>query len=260
MACVRCAAILLGCLLLPVPAPAQQPPKRDPNAVQLLQQAFVALEGLQKNSVSDVRVEGTLSSPSAPDQIIGTFVAKARGTDLSVETVRNGEQMAFRSLNGLGSIRAKGKIKPLPPYNTHGLSLDILPLFARWTEFLQANASVHLVGQVNVDGAACHLVRVESEDTADPLYKNDHRKTDVFIDASTGLIAAIRYQATRGRFNTDQVSIENRFSEYRPFGTLLVPTKVKRYIMERAMVVIHVQAVQFNNGFTDAEFWNEGRP
>lgn len=252
----RSFAIFLASFLLTVSAAAQQPPPRDPQAVQLLQQVFMTMDGSQMSFPADVRVEGTLALPDVPDSVVGTFIAKARGKDISLETVRDGEQTIFRSLSGLGSIRAKGKIKPLPPYNTHGLSLDILPALARWTDFLLGTTSVQMVGRVNLDGIACYLVRVESEDMVDPLYKNDHGKTDVFLEAGTGLLAAIRYWRTQGPFSTDKVEIENRFAQYREFSGLLMPTQIRRYRNGQPILLIHVLSVSLNTGLTDADFRN----
>lgn len=234
---------------------AAQPP-RDPQAVQLLTQAHAAMGGLRLASITDVRTQGTLASPSRPDVVIGTFVAKARRADFSMDTIRNGEQKSYRVLNSEGSFRSRGKTKRLPPYNTSGLSLDFLPLFSRWTDFLKPTTAVRPVQTANLDGLPCYLIRVEAAEAPEPVLKNEHGKVDAFLAVNTGLVVAIRFRATQGPYPTDQITIETRFANFQDFGGILLPTTVTRYIDGKPMLILYVRSVQFNNGFSDADFKN----
>ena len=77
-------------LLFSASLAAQQPPQRDPQGLQLVNQAYVAMGGPLKTKVTDVRVEGTLALASAPDSGVGTFVTKVRGLDISVDILLTG--------------------------------------------------------------------------------------------------------------------------------------------------------------------------
>jgi hypothetical protein len=72
--------------------------------------------GAQKASIADITVEGTLALPTAPSVSIGTFIAKARGFDFSMETDLNGHQTIFSVLSDKGSVLVDGKLD-LPPEN-----------------------------------------------------------------------------------------------------------------------------------------------
>ncbi|MBI3670927.1 MAG: hypothetical protein HY237_14245 [Acidobacteria bacterium] len=238
---------------------AAQQPQRDPQALQILYQSFVAMGGLRKAQIVDVRVEGTLASPSAPDAVIGTFVAKARGSDISTETNRSGELRSYRVLQGFGSVRTKNGIKPLPPYDTRGLTLDILPLFAKWAEFLQSDVVVRPPRLTAVDGRACFAIAVENKnekDAENEATRNEHGKVEVLVDTVTGLAAAMRYRATLGPHSSDRAYVENTFADYRDFGGVLLPTKITRSVSGNPVLIINVNSVQFNNGFADSDFKN----
>ena len=252
----RPASLLVCSLLIPGSVAAQPPPRRDPQAVQLLTQAHAAMGGLRLPSITDVRAQGTLASRSRPDVVIGTFVAKARHADFSMDTIRNGEQKSYRVLNSEGSFRSKGKTKRLPPYNTSGLTLDFLPLFSRWTDFLNPTTAVRPVQTANLDGLPCYLIRVEAAEARQPIMRNNHGKVDVFLAVNTGLVVAIRFRATQGPYPTDQITIENRFADYQEFGGILLPTTVTRYIDGKPMLILRLGTVQLNNGFSDADFKN----
>ena len=134
--------------------------------------------------------------------------------------------------------------------------MDILPLFSRWTEFLQATTSISTPQPTDVDGLPCYLVHVESQDAFQGFWKNDHGKSDVLVDPRTGLVAGIRYHATQGQYATDSVTVENYFTEYHTFSGILVPTRITRYLHGQPVLVLHVKSVQFNNGFGDSDFHN----
>ena len=233
----------------------QSPPQRDPVALQLLNQAFLLMGGPRKAQVADVRVEGTLALPSAPDLAAGTFLAKARGWDISIDTVRGADRTSYRILGGRGSLRRNGDLKWLPPHNTGGTSLDSLPLFSRWTDFLSPNATITSPQLVTLDGLLCQLIHFAAQDTGRD-FMNEHGKVDVLLDSNTGLVAAIRYRVSAGPHVGDQVQIENRFANYQDFGGFLLPTRITRYIFGRPSILLRVTAVRFNNGFSDADFQN----
>jgi len=249
--------VFITCLIVPVRA--QETLQRDPHAVQILTQSSLLMGGAQKGAVVDIRVEGTLANPGAPDTPIGTFVASARGHDFAVDMTQQGEVNSYRVINGKGSVKRKDGIKPLRPYQTSGLSLDILPLFARWSEFADAKAQVGRVETITLDGVRCHRVLVTNETTSeDSIRNNEHDKQEVLIDETSGLVAAIRYTATQGPYVQDKVLIENRFSQYRFFGGFLLPSRITRYISGEPRVVLQVGSVRFNAGLTDQDFQNRG--
>lgn len=248
----RLSVILLAGFLT---ATAQQAP-RDAQALQLLSQSFLAMGGDRIASMHDVKVEGALVSPSFPEVVHGTFVAKARGRDFIFESTANGNQRSYRLLNGEGSFRFNNGVTPLMPYNTNGLGFDILPILSRWTEFLREATAILPPESVEVDGIPGYLIRVESQEETERFKRNDHGKTDVVLDASTGLVLAIRYHATQSPYASDRIAIENRFSDYQSFGGFLFPTRITRYIGARPVLVLRIESVQFNNGFTDLDFRN----
>lgn len=237
----------------------QQPsvlPTKDPQAVQLLSTALAAIGGERQSSLVDVRIEGTLGSPSAPDVIIGTFVAKARGADWSLETARGSTATSFRVLNGVGSIRRNGSTKPLEWPVTQGLALDIFPLFGRWTEFNDPSSMVEQEAPIVVNGVSCVTIRVRSGGShVASSRKDSHGDVHVALDRNSGLLASVRYKAIiDGMLHT--VQIENRYQDYQILGGILVPTSITRYVGGHAVVIFRVTSLSISNGFTDTEFRN----
>lgn len=249
---------VVAVLSLPLGCPGQQAPVRDPQAVTLLTTAYVKLGGQTSSKLADVTLSGWLASPDSPDASVGSFVAKARGSDFSVETTwHSGKHSKFCVLKGRGSVRTDGKMRPLPPHNTNGLTLDIFLLFGRWTDFLGSEVTVRSEGEIALDGASYQLVRVESnQPSQDPRQINDYGKSDVVIDPRTGLIASIRYAASYGIFFSSRIHVENRFDDYRVLSGMLVPRKITRYLNGQPQFVLHVESVVINAGQTDADFHN----
>jgi hypothetical protein len=238
------------------PPPLTPSPQRDAQSIQSLNSAYQAIGGGQRTGIPDVLLQGTLASPGTPDTAIGSFVAKARGLDFSMETTANGHHTIYRVRNGLGSINIDGRTKGLAPNKTLGLSLDIFPLFTRWTEFTQTGVSVQSVGLTSLDGTSCNLIHVESPDLTNDFSANDHGKVDVCVDAASGLVDSIQYRATQGPYSISKLTIQIRYSDYQQFGGILVPTKITRYIEGKPRIVLRVSQVQFKNGFTDSDFKN----
>lgn len=251
-------AFVLMCVLLVGSRLGAQQVERDPKAIQLLANALNTMGGAQKAGLADVRVEGTLRSASAPDEIIGTFVAKVRGEDWAVETTMGGRTSKYRVLNGAGTLHDGNSAKFFHPSITSGTRLDIFPLFQRWTEFDQPGSSATIVGPTTLDGATCTEIHVHSGTSKpDPARTNQHNEIDVLVDSNTGLISAIRYKAMLGMPNPHPMKVESRFARYEQLGGLLVPTRITRYLDDRPLMVFQVTSVQINNGFTDHDFRNQ---
>jgi hypothetical protein len=253
MKAFRGLSLSIVALVVSVPIAAQQAPQRDPQAVALLTQAYLNMGGARRVGIVDIRATGRVFSPNDIANPVGTFEARLRGKDFSMETTLNGSQFRYRVLNGRGSASRNGQVKPLPPYNTMGLGLDILPLFARWTEFAQGAAAVAAPTTTQVGGFATYSIRV---DLGDSGTLNDHGRIEVLIDRASGLVVAMRYQATLGPYVNYKTAVENRFANYKDFGGILLPTQVTRYINGQPRLVFEINQVQANNGFTDIAFRN----
>ncbi len=249
----RPASLLLCGLTFSGTVAAQQAPQRDPQAVAVLTQAYMNMGGARRAEITDIRATGRVFSPNDTVNPVGIFEAKQRGRDFSMETTLNGSQFRYRVLNGSGSASKNGQVRPLPPYNTTGLSLDILPLFARWTEFIQGTAAIAAPTNTQVGGIDCYSVRV---DLVDPRALNDHGKLEILIGQASRVVVAMRYLATLGPYMNYKTSVENRFANYRDFGGILLPTHVTRYMNGQSRLIFQIEQVQTNNGFTDIDFRN----
>jgi hypothetical protein len=253
----RPACLFLSLLVLANLATAQDLPPRDSQAIRVLQQSLGAMGGKISARSVDVRLEGTIAAPDPSRTGTGLFVAKVRGRDFSFETTRVGDTTAYRVFKGAGSIRARDKTKRLPPPNTQELTFDLIPTLSAWTDFENERVAVHPLETEILEGVPCLRIRVEgSRPSASANSPSDDRTTEVLIDPSTGLVAAIRYRAPQGPYVNDRVAIENRFSDYRNFDGVLLPTKITRYLNGVPGAILVIQSVRFNNGFSDTDFQN----
>jgi len=252
-------ALMLFAAILAVPSPgvAQDVPRRDPQAVQILAGSFAAMGGAQRSVIADLRVEGTLSLPGDPTKVVGSFVLKVRGSDFAVDSLLNGKENRYRVLKGKGSVKRDNVIKPLAPYQTEGLTADVLPLFGRLGDFEKDTARVEPPEAADFNGTPCIRLRVRSaEQTQDSPWKNEHGSMEALVDQTSGLVLSLRYTATQGPYAQDKVNIENRFSEYRIFSGLFLPTRIVRYFNDEPRLVLRIQTIQVNNGLTDRDFHN----
>jgi hypothetical protein len=252
--------VWISSLLIPVQlwtqqaAPSAQS-QRDPVAVQLLNQAFTLMGGERFAQIKDLRIDGTISGPDGTD--VGTFLAKARGADWSLETVRGSDTTSFRVLNDKGTALINGSRKTLQSSITAGLPLDIVPLLGRWTDFRNAQSRVRVVGSELVDGAQCTQLHVLSPLSSPDLGKsNRHGEVDVFLNPISGVVSAVRYEAKLGMPSPRSVKVETRFADYKQFDGIVLPTQMARYVGGRLILFFHVKTVQLNQGFSDADFQN----
>lgn len=227
---------------------------RSEQGLALLRSTQGSLRSSGVAAIADVSVEGTIT---LADGSTGTFIAKARGSDYSFETNRGGERSAYRVLKGVGSAKHGDKMKHLQPHNTIGLKLDLIPHLGDWNSFESTAAQVSDPTNVELGGRPGYEVTVVApQTTAGARYKTDRNKIRVVIDAESGELLAIKFRATQGPYQTDQVDLEQRFSGYREVGGLVVPTKVSKYRDGKLIAELTVNSVRVNVGLTDADFSN----
>jgi len=252
-------ATLLLLSVVPVSLLAQQSaqtapaPTRDPQAVAILHQALASMGETAKTGTQDIQVTGKVFNPGDTTTQRGVFTAKLRGLDFTMDMTRDGVRSTYSVLGNHGFIRRDGKVKPLPSFNTAGLSLDILPIFARWSEFTRDNTEVQAVTTAQIDGRACYVIHV---DVQSPGNMNQHGKIEVSVDQATLLILAIRYRASESAFANGKLAVENHYANYQNFGGLMLPTRVTRSLNGQPTVVLQIEAAQTNNGFKDSDFSN----
>lgn len=255
MKSLRC--FLFALVFFPAFVSSQAQPRRDAQAIQLLQRALAQIGGDQKAAVRDLKIEGTIASARTPDKPTGTFVAKGRGDDFSFETTRAGVTTGYRVLMGRGSFQAAGKTTSLQPFNTSGLGLDVLPLFSRWTDFVRAETKVDSPVPVQFRGAPHLLIHVSVDPTdKSEIAANNHHEFDLILDPVTGLVAALRFKGSFGPYSGDRLEVENQFADYRTVGGFLMPTRITRLLNGHPMVVLTITSVKLNNGFADPDFGN----
>lgn len=235
------------------PTTSPQAVQRDPEALRLLSQSYQRMGGANRSSIVDITARGQIFRPGNAAEPIGTFVGKVRGKDFSMEVTPNGQVTKYAVLNGSGSVMKNGEVRVLANYNTEGLGLDILPLFARWTEFGASDAAVGPPAATQVDGAPCFEIHIvlSSQNAL-----NDHNKIVVLIDQTSGLVSSIKYSMTLGPHAQDKVPVENRFFEYQSFGQILVPIRITRYVNGMASAVLKIGDLRSNNGLADSDFRN----
>jgi hypothetical protein len=229
------------------------PPPQDTQALQILNQAQANMGVAREPGIGDIRVTGRLFLPNDRSQSIGTFDAKLRGKDFSMEITTSGKQSRYRVLNGKGSFSKDGKVKPLASYNTMGLSPDILPLFAWWTDSPIGTATIAAPTNAQVEGVAAYLIHI---DLGDRDIRSNRGKIDVFVDQGSGLIVSVQTTAVLGIYKNYGTLVESRFAEYKNFGGLLLPTRITRYLNGRAGLSFQIDQVNVNTGLADVDFRN----
>lgn len=232
------------------------PPVRDPQAIAILKQSFTAMGGPYAAKTQDFQLQGTLAEFETPSEPIGSFIAKSRGFDFSMEVTIGSNTSNYRVWKGIGSTVSNGTKKALPFHTTAGLKLDLIPIFYRWTEFLNSSAAVRYLGETSLEGKTYYLIEVESPPDTAPHHQNELGKTDVLIDETSFLVAAIRYSASDGFFPSARLQKETRYRDYSDQDGVLVPKTIVKCIGGQPVRVLRVASVQFDNGFPNSDFRN----
>jgi hypothetical protein len=255
--------LLLFVLLLGNPGLAQTPTlTSDPQAVLLLQSAFVKLAGPQ--AISDVTLTGTATRTAGSDNESGSVTLKALAAgqsrmDLSLTAGQRSEVRGGTGGQPGGAWSdPTGAVHQMANHNLWTPSAWFFPAFTG-AQFLSNSAYVlTYVGQEIREGATVAHLRASIPPTGTPdattLLIQNLTQTEIYLDSSTSLPVAITFNTHPDKDAGLNIPAEVRFSDFRSQNGAQVPFHVQEYVQYGLVLDLQIQTVTLNGGVPASAF------
>jgi hypothetical protein len=240
----------------------QLPANRDPQAVTLLQNAYVALGGTTQALPTSFSASGThtdflsASAASYAVRLTAMGIDKVRWeTDLpggTVTSIIRGRRGWTTDADGTTALSISQVV---------GQGVENLPLLAlaKWAN--TPNVLVSLADTESVDAtSAYHLILTESRN---PVAQADSdsekilravKRMDLYIDQKTNLPIRLRYYEHFHDWRRS-VPIDLVFSDFRSVGGLFFPFTLSRYRGGQLASQTKIESATLNVSATDDLFW-----
>ncbi len=256
----RPAALLVSVLLLTPGLAAQQPPRRDPQAVSVLVQCLNAGGGVGAiSAVQDFIAAGTITYYWAWKEVSGTVTVRGRVYDQFRldATIPQGTRSLAVS-RGVGFLReVNGTIFPFHSLN----AVNVKTLSFPFSEILEAlngpTIDISYSGLVEVLGRQVHRIRAQRRPTsgADLGGILTRLKTkDYFVDPATLLVVKTEHIFYPKKALSEGLPYEVYFSDYRLVNGVLTPFSITEKVGGQRTWTIQLSSIRFNAGLTDGDF------
>ncbi len=255
----------LGCIVLfsflSFSLSAQQSPASNPQAIALLQKAWSALSGGQ--ALKDVTLSGTARRIAGADDETGTVVFKATANDSGELALSfpSGARNEVRTITNDGLVGSwTGPDGVAHPVSLHNLITDWgwFPAFTVSGLNSAENSLLMFVAQETRDGQSVLHVTASQQfpslpgDVASLIQHLSD--TDIFLNASTSLPAAITFNTHPDNNAIVDIPIEIRFSGYRLVNGAQIPFHVQKFLNNGLVLDLQFDSAALNTGLTASQF------
>ena len=251
--------IFIACLLVATPSLllARNPPASDPQALLYAAQALNAMTGGM--SLNDVTLTGSVTWDGTDT---GTATLQALGTgesriDVVFATGTRSDIRDAQTSLSLGQWRSPNNTSG--KYASHNCWTDAVWFFPPLSS-LGAGSNVVLtyVGQESRNGVAVQHIQsyVYQSDWPTGVTPTPQQLStmDFFLDATTLLPLAITFNTHPDNDANTSLAVEVDFSNYQAFGSVAVPSRIKRYQQGNLFVDLTVSGASFNTGLQLSTF------
>jgi len=237
-------------------------PQSSPQALSLLHQSLARLAGGQ--SITDITLSGTARRIVGPDDETGTATIKELATGESRLGLEfpSGSRTEVRTSSASGpsgSWVGPDGISHLIPQHSLMTGASWFPLFTVGRVLDSEHTLSYVNSETKNNQTVEHLAtfRKPGFDGAPPdLLELFQRLTrvDVFLDSTSYLPAAIRYNIHPDNDSNSDISIEIHFYDYQKISGTPVPMHIQQYVNNALALDINIQNATFNSGLTSATF------
>jgi hypothetical protein len=252
----RPACFFLTLLVLVNVAAFEDQPRRDPQAVAVLQQAVAVLGGEAAYAqVRDAVTTGMIGAAPGSSARTGSFVWKVAGEEFRREFRSGSSEAVTVSGSGSPTHTRDGKSKRIayhvvlasPPLHLPGLVL--------YRQLASREYSMKFIGTETVAGrAAVHIQTCLERTEVSTLITVQ----EWFFDAATGLPLRVEFRIPDTKIASDYIEAAAEFSDFRAVNGLLLPFRITSYHDKQLWTVAQVGSVAVNAGVNPAEFAAQG--
>jgi hypothetical protein len=241
---------------------AQYATSTSPQALQLLQQALTALSG--SITTNDVTLSGTAHYIAGSDDETGTSTLKAIATgagriDLNLPSGPRSEVRTVTAGSPAGTWSG-------PDRASHSIASHNLLTEPAWffPSFLVAHGvapsgyAATYIGHETLNGQTVEHVTISHASVVQITLGAttlDHlSQTDLFLDSTTFLPAAIAFNIHPDNNALLDIPIHVRFSDYRSVNGTKVPFHVEKYLNNGLILDLQFQSAAINSGLSLTTF------
>ncbi len=233
------------------PAQTQEAPTRDPQALSVLTQALQVAGATTMQTVQSFTAAGTITYHWAGKEVKGTVLIHGKGAEeFSLQASLSKENRTLAVTRGHGAIQEiDGTTTDVQHFNAINQAGATLPLVRILAALGNPSTSAWYEGLADVEGRPAHLIRLVTKDDEVPDPEDRFkalRTLEVFVDASTGLVAKTQDTIHADRDMSDQYSRELFFSDYRLADGVLTPFAIRERFGGQLTWSLQLDSVTFS--------------
>jgi hypothetical protein len=254
-------AVILSISVL-FPATAQQPAPASPQPAQLLQSALTALSA--NSAVTDVTLSGTTHYIAGSDDETGTATLKAlAGGSSRVDLNLSGGTRTEIDTSASGTPAGTWSGPDGIPHDIafHNLLTEpawFFPTFLVLRGLSPSGFTATYVRHETVNGQNVeHLAISQTSTIQFPAFTPSFvhlAQTDLFLDSTTFLPAAIAFNIHPDNNALLDIPVEVQFSDYRSVNGAQVPFHVQKFLNNGLVLDVQLQTVAINSGLSASDF------
>ena len=242
-------------MCIPGPAGAQTATlTRDPQALALAQQSFIALGGALP---SDSVASGTLTLVEGSTTETGTVRILTRGVNQSAEQITTTDSRRTLTYSRGQTLEIRdGTAKKISLELASSSQTPYFPVVLLAWALNSPDAVLQYAGREILEGVDTYHVRVWNTFSSNPdlQYLAEFSVKDLWFDTRTALPIKMSFYRRPGGASESRFAVEARFSNYRNLGGILYPFHVEESLNGTPWADITIGSVVFNAGLTDADF------
>jgi hypothetical protein len=247
-------SVVLSLLLLAVSSAFAQT-ATDPQALTFLTRSLAAMRnGASAQAITDITLTGTARRIAGSDDETGTATLKVTADgQSSVElSFASGVRKEVRSKFDNGFPKGSwsgpdGKVHATALHNLMADATSVAPMLMLARIAASANPLIVYVGQETKNGNS--VIHLSAQQQSANLSKlQPLSQTEIFLDATTLLPAAVSFNVHPDDDMNTNVAAEIRFSDYRPVNDVLLPFHVQRFLNYSLVLDLQFQSAVLNSG------------
>jgi len=243
----------LTLLVFATHAVGQNPPASDPFAVSLAQQSVAALTG--GATISDVTLNGNVTSILGADYETGTGTFKAKGTsesrvDLSLGSGTRSDVRNVTNSAPAGAWAKNGRNST--PYADHNCWTDsawFFPALSSLTQTANPSFVFSYIGQEQHGGLNTQHIQVNQLGPFQSV-----STMDFYLDPASYLPLAVAFNAHPDNDMNKNIPTEILFANYQTVSGFQVPFNVQRMFNGGVVLDVTITTAVFNTGLPDSLF------
>jgi hypothetical protein len=232
---------------------------RDPQAVNILKQAYAVMTLGTQLDVKDSIVEAVISRGVGLSRQQSAVTLKSKGQFVRIDARESARSVVVG--RGRSSYKDdKGWRLVLDP-NTVNRQIEHLPAQLLADLLTRNDVELTYVGIVQLDGESFHRVkagnvhRLGAAADAEMLERvRRNSEVDLFIHATSNLLVKISYPLVSLSDWRRSVPVEVTYEDYRDSAGVLVPFHQSKSMAGQSYAELSIRSVRFNVGLNDSDF------